>query len=233
MTEQGGKTNGGLKQPKEEISIKYMHRPPTIAPNYGSPRRASLPKSKVSRVLLYDNATQDHMLEIKLAHMNTERERICRLINLHKRSFSMRQTKRYSLLKLKGTDTNKEKQRLPNIVGNKVKSDRSLDSDLNTKDVVKPSVDNANLVSNNTSTESDLKKLRLPAVNLDKNRRHVVFKMDEATGITRIFQTEAEKTDVDGVASSHNLFHKLTDDPRFQSLESTLVPSFEKEDTFW
>ena len=231
MTEPGGKTNAGLKQPREEISIKYMHRPPTITPNYGSPRRASLPKSKVSRVLLYDNATQDHMLEIKLAHMNIERERICRLINLHKRSFSMRQTKRYSLLKLKETDNNKETQRLPNIVGNGIKLDRSID--LDSKIVSKSSVDASIIEPVQSSTESKLKKLKLPAVNSDKSRRRVVFKMDDTTGITRIFQTESEKNEINGVIPPHNLFQNLTDDPRFQCLESVLVPSFEKEDTFW
>ena len=229
MTEPGGKANS-LKQPREEISIKYMHRPPTITPNYGSPRRASLSKSKVSRVLLYDNATQDHMLEIKLANMNIERERICRLINLHKRSFSMRQTKKYSLLKVKETDNNKEIQRLPNIHGNGIKLDRSLDNDKKSRNVLKSSVVDAKVVDDYSFAKSN--DLKLPAVQLDTSRRHVIFKMGDSSGITRIFQTENEKIVINDILPSHNLFHKLTDDPRFQSLESILVPALEKEDAF-
>ena len=222
MAEPGGKTNS-LKQPREEISIKYMHRPPTITPNYGNPKRALLPKSKVSRVLLYDNATQDHMLEIKLAHMNIEKERMCRLINLHKRSFTIKQKKRHGLLKVNG---NGDSQRLPELSGNEAENVGGANSRNAT---ISLPVDSKVITRDSIFADAD--NLKLPDIHAGTNRRHVVFKVKDSSGVTRIYHTEDDKNLLNEILPTSDLYPKLTDDPRFQSLESILVPS-EKEEIF-
>ena len=215
MTEPGSKTNG-LRQPREEINIKYMHKPPTIPPNYGSPKRTILPKSKLSRVLLYDNATQDHMLEIKLAHINIEKERISRLLNLNKRSFTTRQRKKPHVAKMAGNGS-KDVRALPDIFGHSKKENQNfvkLDK-LTSSSVI--DLREGKMNSNN------LVDLRLPI--MDSRRRHFIFKVKDTTGITRIYQTEDRNNLLNEIVPNSKRCAKLTDDPRFQSLENILVPS--------
>ena len=219
MAEPGSKTNC-LKQPREEVNVKYMHKPPTIPPNYGNSKRTILPKSKLSRVLLYDNATQDHMLEIKLAHINIEKERICRLLNLNKRSFTTRQKKKPNVVKLAVTGSNDVKK-LPEIIGNDTKENINGARSRKFSD---SSFTNSKLGKVNSANVEDLK---LPLI--DSSRRHLIFKVKDAAGLTRIYHTEDENDLLNEILPSHKLYPKLTDDPRFQSLESILVPS-EKED---
>lgn len=69
---------------------KYMHRPPRIVPNYGKKHRGLLPKSNVSRVLLYDNVTQQQMLDVKLSYLRTEQCKAGRLMDMHRKSFIVR-----------------------------------------------------------------------------------------------------------------------------------------------
>ncbi|XP_067656043.1 uncharacterized protein [Haliotis asinina] len=72
------------------MDLNYMHRPPRIVPNYGKRTMSVLPKSSVSRVLLYDNVTQQQMLDVKLSHIKTERQKTSRLLDLHRKSFLIR-----------------------------------------------------------------------------------------------------------------------------------------------
>ena len=223
MTQPSIKTNS-LKQPREEISIKYMHKPPTIPPNYGNQKRTLLPKSKVSRVLLYDNATQDHMLEIKLAHINIEKERICRVLNLHKRSFTTQQKKRQDVRKVTETGRTNTKK-LPELFGNEARVNTSGANSIKVSSYSELDTKLRNIYSFTNSED-----LKLP--NIETKGRHLIFKVKDAAGVTRIYHTEAEKDIFKEILPRYTLYRKLTDDPRFQSLESVLVPS-EKEDIFW
>ncbi|CAI9729627.1 Hypothetical predicted protein [Octopus vulgaris] len=71
--------------------LKYMHRPPRITPNYGNKRycmaNAFVLKTKLSRVLLYDNVTQQFLLGRKLNSLNSEQEKVARLCDLHRKTF--------------------------------------------------------------------------------------------------------------------------------------------------
>lgn len=71
--------------------LKYMHRPPRITPNYGNKRycmaNAFVLKTKLSRVLLYDNVTQQFLLGCKLNSLNGEQEKVARLCDLHRKTF--------------------------------------------------------------------------------------------------------------------------------------------------
>ncbi|XP_014786004.1 uncharacterized protein LOC106880536 isoform X2 [Octopus bimaculoides] len=71
--------------------LKYMHRPPRITPNYGNKRycmaNAFVLKTKLSRVLLYDNVTQQFLLGRKLNSINSEQEKVARLCDLHRKTF--------------------------------------------------------------------------------------------------------------------------------------------------
>ncbi|XP_052800148.1 uncharacterized protein LOC128231403 isoform X1 [Mya arenaria] len=230
MSRPGQGRGNSLKQPKEEVNVKYMHRPPRIPPNYGSQRRSLLPKSKVSRVLLYDNATQEHMLDIKLANIKIEKERISRIINLHKKSFSSRMMKKQLHMQ----------SLLNSSTGNKHNSDPCHPASTNDRQdepshrvIVKltdrplsfQASSNVNIVDAETRdalkerslTVSDIK---FPAV--DDDKRHVIFKVKDRHGKTEVYHTVDER----GVLSDiiPNSYRKLTDDPRFKSLQNALVP---------
>lgn len=212
--------NNSLKQPKEEINIKYMHRPPLIAPNYGNQKKSLLPKSKVSRVLLYDNATQDHMLDIKLAHINIEKERICRLINLHQRSFTLRMSKRQHQLQTLTTGSK------PTVVSNTIREETSRE-----RKSVRPMSLPAELskaTDNNSSKTQDIQSdslggIKLPTI--DPEKRHVIFKVEAKSGKTEVYHTIDEEGFLSDLIPMHSFYPKLTDDPRFRSLQKSLVPS--------
>ncbi|KAL8614124.1 hypothetical protein ACOMHN_026341 [Nucella lapillus] len=76
--------------PKHTQDLNYMHRPPRIAPNYGKKPRGVLPKSSVSRVLLYDNVTQQQMLDVKMNHLKSEQVKTGRVMDMHRKSFMVR-----------------------------------------------------------------------------------------------------------------------------------------------
>ncbi|XP_060575868.1 uncharacterized protein LOC132733276 [Ruditapes philippinarum] len=218
----GGKNNS-LKQPKEEINIKYMHRPPLIAPNYGNQKRSLLPKSKVSRVLLYDNATQEHMLDIKLAHIKIEKERISRIINLHQRSFTMRMNKRQQqILALTAGSRTKTKSSTAN--GSKVENPRER-SNVRPKSLpVHITKEASSEVLTNEDNESDnLGGIKLPAI--DNDKRHVIFKVKAKSGKTEVYHTIDDDGFLSDLLPMHSFYPKLTDDPRFRSLQNILVPS--------
>lgn len=70
---------------KLTANLTYMHRPPRIVPNYGKKPRGTLPKSNVSRVLLYDNVTQQQMLDVKISHIRAEQRKTGRIMDMHRK----------------------------------------------------------------------------------------------------------------------------------------------------
>ncbi|KAL4224736.1 hypothetical protein ACF0H5_015433 [Mactra antiquata] len=223
MSRTNANKSNGLKQPKEEINIKYMHRPPTITPNYGNQNRSLLPKSKVSRVLLYDNATQEHMLDIKLAHISIEKERICRLINLHKRSFHSRMMKKQHMMKALLTGS-KQKETQPTET-REINNLVTLPVENTEQPLEDSDVDNGQETGNDVSysrqvTDVNITDLKLPTIETDK--RHVIFRIKGKTGKTELYHTIDESGVLSDLIPMHS---KLTDDPRFKSLQNLLVPS--------
>ena len=75
---------------KTGTNLKYMNRPPRIIPNYGKKVQSVLPKTSISRVLLYDNVTQQQMLDVKLSQIKHEQKKASRLLDLHRKSFVLR-----------------------------------------------------------------------------------------------------------------------------------------------
>ena len=75
--------------PKHTNDLNYMHRPPRIVPNYGKKHRGMLPKSNISRVLLYDNVTQQQMLDVKISHLRAEQRKTGRLMDMHRKSVAL------------------------------------------------------------------------------------------------------------------------------------------------
>lgn len=219
MTSQQAKVNEADLQPngKESSSLSYMHNPPRIMPNYGKRKRSTLPKSNISRVLLYDNATQQQQLDVKLSHIKIEQNRVRRILDLHKRSFLWRQKKRQQHM----ADNNIS---LPDIQHN-TKENRIL-SRLSSEYSYRPPNVQASSFNNNSRTKSafsvsDLEVLKLPE--LQTNGKHVIFKLKEANGQTQIFHT----IDSDGIFSEfvpmHSFYNRASEDPRFQGLADSLA----------
>lgn len=248
MSRTGNNKANSLKQPKEEINIKYMHRPPTISPNYGSQKRSLLPKSKVSRVLLYDNATQDHMLDIKLSHINIEKERICRLINLHKRTFTVRQVKKQQHMAAITAGHKKDIENASSVHRrNNQHTENTLSMDklpeirptsANEANETKPEVENVQEtqegvsvdINNNEQDKSNERKsanergFKLPEI--EDDQRHLIFKLKDSEGNTKIYHTVDENRIIGDLIPIHTFYPKLTDDPRFKLLHSSLVPTY-------
>ncbi|KAH3883736.1 hypothetical protein DPMN_007703 [Dreissena polymorpha] len=225
MARSGSSGNGNsLKQPKEEVNIKYMHRPPRIAPNYGNQRRSILPKSKLSRVLLYDNATQEHMLDIKLANIRIEKERISRIIDLNQKSFLSRMMKRHGHMQslLNSSSAHKRSSQdkehsaevtLPSLQNNA----RPFSFPVNGANQERGTPASASVTAERNASLSDIK---LPVLADDK--RHVIFKVKDKHGKMEVYHTVDERGVLADIIPS--AYTNLTDDPRFKSLHEILVP---------
>lgn len=206
----GAGKNNSLKQPKGEITLKYMHRPPLITPNYGTHKRSLLPKSKVSRVLLYDNATQDHMLDIKLAHINIEKERINRLINLHKRSFSLRMTKRKNLMQAHTAGSRpKHATEAGEIIREKSRPTSMLP------------LARSDLTQIQDGGRLNFGGITFPSID-SEDKRHLIFKVKGKSGKTEVFHTVDNKGYLSDLIP---MYKNFTDDPRFKSLQNILIPA--------
>ncbi|XP_033752926.1 uncharacterized protein LOC117336486 [Pecten maximus] len=217
-------TSGDNKSPgKAGVSLAYMHGPPRIMPNYGNKRRSLLPKTKVSRVLLYDNITQQQMLDVKLSHIKIEKTRTTRLLDLHKRSFLLRQQKRQHHMQQVGIV-------LPDIDHPNKKQDilTRLTSQLSKRAV-------SSVGGNGRVTSAELETLKLPDLEIssnDHNSPHVIFKLKNASGVTQIFHTIDNEGVFSDIVPLYKFYDKTTEDPRFQSLEGSLVRTSVSNDGF-
>ncbi|XP_069133424.1 uncharacterized protein [Argopecten irradians] len=221
-----GKVTSGEHQPagnKGSVSLAYMHGPPRIMPNYGNKRRSLLPKTKVSRVLLYDNITQQQMLDVKLSHIKIEKTRTTRLLDLHRRSFLLRQQKRQQHLQQVGVV-------LPDIDRPTKKQEilSRLTSQLSKRAV-------SSMGGNGSVTSAELETLKLPDLEIspnDHNGPHVIFKLRNASGVTQIFHTIDNEGVFSDIVPLYKFYDKTTEDPRFQSLEGSLVRTSAHNDGF-
>ncbi|XP_064603724.1 uncharacterized protein LOC135469123 [Liolophura sinensis] len=91
-------TNGPIEVQFPSKTLKYLQRPPTIVPNYGRKKHSLLPKSNISRVLLYDNVMQQQMLDVKLNSIKLEKQRAGKILDLHRKSFVLRQSHKQNVL---------------------------------------------------------------------------------------------------------------------------------------
>ncbi|KAK3102175.1 hypothetical protein FSP39_009357 [Pinctada imbricata] len=205
-----GKLDSG--QPEQNRNFKelnYMHNPPTIMPNLGKKRRSVLPKTKVSRVLLYDNVTQQQMLDVKLSHINIEKTRASRLLDLHKKSFMARQKRRQQRLQ----ETNVT---LPDI------DSKRENLEQNVSRLSKRSAASSHPGLRTEGTEEIESTLKLPAIDNSDSKRHVIFKLKDSNGQTQVFHTIDEDNIFSDIVPLHTFYEKTTQDPRFQGLENSL-----------
>lgn len=209
---------------KSNFDPNYMHNPPRIMPNYGKKRTGVLPKSNISRVLLYDNATQQQMLDVKLSHIKIEQNRVGRLLDLHKRSFVSRQTKRFKNLQeasVGRTHAHAQNGILPEITTERSNANESIKRVASNNSHRSPSI-------NRTcrSALSVLDTVKLPEIDPEGENRHVIFKLKEVEGEMHIYHTVDDEEGIfTDVVPLHAFYPKTTEDPRFQGLESTLIPS--------
>ncbi|CAL1528311.1 unnamed protein product [Lymnaea stagnalis] len=80
---------GSLTRQPNDLS--YMHRPPRIMPNYGKKFKDVVRlKTSMHKVLLYDNATEQSVLEVQLSGLASQCSRAKRELDLQKKSFVLR-----------------------------------------------------------------------------------------------------------------------------------------------
>ena len=72
----------------------YLHKPPAIKPNYGKKREDLLPKTKICRILLYDNTTQQHLLDTKVKYYEERKKMIRWATEKNKDAFIQLQSRR-------------------------------------------------------------------------------------------------------------------------------------------
>ena len=60
---------------KKRDKTAYLHKPPTIQPNYGHKNKKSLlPKTHIARVLLYENTMQDNILNVQVKYLTKQKQ---------------------------------------------------------------------------------------------------------------------------------------------------------------
>lgn len=186
---------------------RYMQRPPNIMPNYGkkSPK-LGVPKTSLSRVLLYDNITQQQMLDVKLANIKIERQRAEYLMNMHKRSFSL------------GLANKRRKQREYGLKETKKTHFPPLDPSKRGKSPTIPPTPLLRRIS--TLSLNDVK---LPSI--DNHKKQVVLKLKTKSGKKRTYYSNDESGIFVDFVPIHTLYESVRDDPRFQKLETALMPA--------
>ncbi|RUS70725.1 hypothetical protein EGW08_021516, partial [Elysia chlorotica] len=94
-------SNGEWEGPprRNTVDLNYMHRPPTILPNYGKRKGVLKLKTNVPRVLLFDNVTQQTMLDVELSCLQSQRHKADRELSMQTRSFILRRQFKQRFLK--------------------------------------------------------------------------------------------------------------------------------------
>ncbi|XP_059160643.1 uncharacterized protein LOC131944144 [Physella acuta] len=87
---------------RQSHDLSFMHRPPNILPNYGKKYKEIVRlKTNLPRVLLYDNVTQQTVLDAQLSGIDTQSMKVRRELELQRKSFLLRKRfKERSLKKL-------------------------------------------------------------------------------------------------------------------------------------
>lgn len=198
-----------------------MQRPPTIMPNYGkNPDKLGVPKTSLSRVLLYDNITQQQMLDVKIANIKIEKQRAEQLLETHRRSFSVHVKKlNQSLRKRKEKSKQKDQAtRLPSIPQNS-SSIPQQGSNM--------SLQKSPSLVRRFSTFS-VNDVRLP--DIGNYNKQIVLKLKTKSGRRKMYHSYDNSGIFVDFIPLYTFYPDIKDDPRFQNLETTLI-SPEEEDT--
>ena len=168
-------------------------------PNYGKRKELGIPKTSLSRVLLYDNITQQHILDVKLANIKIEKQRIERQMNLNQHSFRSRMSQRQQQQQA----GRKHRPRfLPQI---------SQSESLN-------SVSGKLL---NAEPSFRLEDLHLPRKH--KNGKEILFRLKTKHGGVSMFHSYDENDIFSKLFPLHTFYPTVKDDPRFHTLKDSLV----------
>lgn len=182
-----------------------MQRPPTIMPNYGKkPEKLGVPKTSLSRVLLYDNITQQQMLDVKIANIKIEKIRAEQLFNTHKRLFSVHVKKlnqsRRQNEKRKRDAQNKIMTKLPSI----------------TSQGTIPQSPVLRRVSTFSVTD-----VQLPQIG--HHNKQIVLKLKTKSGRSKLYHSYDDSNMFVDVVPLFKFYPDVKEDPRFQNLETTLI----------
>ena len=182
-------------------TTRKMQNPPLIMPNYGKRKSApGVPKTRVSRVLLYDNITQQHMLDVKVAHIKIEKERVERLFDLHIRSFSARMAM---------------KRRQTSLSGNISEE---------TQEPTKPPLwRNHTKVSDKERVSSAMLVDKFHFPKLEKPGKEIALNLQTRSGKNRTYYSSDESGLFQNLIPLYKFYSNVTEDPRFTKLESMLV----------
>ncbi|KAL3842495.1 hypothetical protein ACJMK2_020500 [Sinanodonta woodiana] len=200
-------SKNGSEEQKRRASLKYMQRPPNIMPNYGKNKPLASPKTNISRVLLYDNVTQQQMLDVKLAHIKIEKQRASRLLDMHKRSFWVMMKKRHQQMFDAAGTGSRLGSRLPELALGRSTFSTPRELRMNSR--------------SSTNLSLNVEELKLPAIG--ENEKHIIFKVHDKEGNLKIYHTFDDRGIFSDIVPLHTFYSKTTDDPRFQCLEGALI----------
>ncbi|KAL4225779.1 hypothetical protein ACF0H5_016468 [Mactra antiquata] len=192
---------------------RYMQKPPLIMPNYGKKvEKLGVPKTSLSRVLLYDNITQQQMLDVKLAHIQIEKQRAGNLMDMHRRAFSLQlASKRRKQKEIAKSQSYRPS--LPNINLNKTKTSSSMQPLLR-----------------RFSTFS-ISDVQLPKAG--NKGKQIVLKLKTRNGGRKLYHSYDESGIFGDFFPIYSFYDKPRDDPRFRKLETVLMSSdIEEADGF-
>lgn len=205
-----------LETHRSFLSTRYMQRQPTIMPNYGrkSPK-LGVPKTSLSRVLLYDNITQQQMLDVKLAHIKIEKQRAEYLLNMHKRSFSLSLENRRKKQRTYRNTENK-KVRFPGVdLVAKPKSKALIDT-TQKKALTAP---NTPQMIRRISTFS-LSSVKLPAIG--NHKKQILLKLKTPSGRRKVYHSYDDSGIFVDIVPVEAFYKSISEEPRFQNLAMSL-----------
>jgi len=73
------------RKPRDKTA--YLTQPPAIKPNYGKKKKSLMPATNLSKIILYDNAMQDLMLDVEHKYVDTQRRRA--RLQFHKTRYAL------------------------------------------------------------------------------------------------------------------------------------------------
>lgn len=184
---------------------RYMQKPPLIMPNYGKrTEKLGVPKTSLSRVLLYDNITQQQMLDVKLAHIKIEQQRTGNLMDMHRRAYSLQlASKRRRQREFSKQES--YRQSLPKIEMDKTKTSSSIIP-----------------LMRRFSTFS-ISDMDLP--NIGNHEKQILLKLKTKNGQRKVYHSYDDTGIFGDFFPIYSFYENPRDDPRFRKLENSLKSS--------
>lgn len=219
---------------KERDKTAYLHRPPTILPNYGKHRRTLLPKTNISKVLLFENAMQEQLLEVRLKHIQKQQKAVNSKFKKIRYTFVDQQRHRSKWHDIWGQGYQRMKDKYIAEFGTKYmpvpKQETQLDPFFINARLAPPInilcfyLDGLNDRKEMLDDRKEMKEDRNEMKNDRMEIKDTKISITDKHAVTKAeFMYDHERL-ISGLDTTNLQYSHSIEDPRFRSLKETLVP---------